>query len=72
MGPGNEEDPSNKFLKILDMISISIKNTKWTLGTMEPISFKNSKGFLIPETQKPRNQEIKKPRSQDAFIFSSS
>ena len=61
--PTNDEDPSNKFLKILDMGSISIKNMKWEFGNMDKNNSKELKDFRIFETKKARDSETKKPRS---------
>ena len=57
MGPGNDEDPSKDFLKILDMGAISIKNTKWKFGNSLKLGSQETK-----ETHKPRKQVTKKPR----------
>ena len=56
MGSENDEAPSNKISKILDMYFISIKTMKWKLGIMYQISFENIEYLL-----KPRNQQTKKP-----------
>ena len=38
MGTGNDEDPSKKFLKILDMVPISTRKHETIVGNMGPIS----------------------------------
>ena len=37
-GNEHDEDPSNIFLKILDMRSISTRKHEWNVGSMGPIS----------------------------------
>ena len=66
--PTNPDEPSNEILNILEMGPISIKMHEMEIGNMEPISVKNSEGFLKPwnfETKKPRNQGTSKPRNQE-------
>ena len=40
-GAGNDQDPSNKILKILHMESISIENPEMEICNMDKISFEN-------------------------------
>ena len=70
--PNNDEDPSNEFLKILEIISVSTNNMEWAFGNTDQISLKNIKAFLNlgkqetnSETEKPRNQESLKPINEE-------
>ena len=55
--PENDEGPSNKISKILDMYFIAIKNMKWKSGNMYQISFENIKHFMKPSNQKPKTKK---------------
>ena len=45
-GPTNDEDASNKFLKTLDMRSISTRKHEWNCGNMDQYLFENMKWNL--------------------------
>ena len=45
--PTNDEDPSNKIFKILNMGPISIKKHEWMLANMVPISISKHKMTFI-------------------------
>ena len=42
-GPGNPEDPCDKFLKILNTVLVSSQPMKWKVGSMGSIFKKNMK-----------------------------
>ena len=70
-GTENDEGPSKKFLKILDMGSISSRRREvevWWYGIIETLKLWNqeTKKPRHYETRKPRNQETKNLRNQEA------
>ena len=70
--PGNDEDPFNKILKILDMRSISIsKNMKGNLVIWHQYLVKALNGSLVFfETKKPKNKSRKpKNKTQETFFI---
>ena len=70
-GQRNLDDPSEKFLDILDMGSIYSRKHKkvichhWNIETLKRRNVETKKR-RNQETWKPRNKEAKKPRSQEA------
>ena len=47
MGTENDRGPFKRFLKILNMGSVSIENMKWGFCNMDHIFLKNIKGDLL-------------------------